>query len=57
MSAICSKEKGYSLDIFSIYRTCRTLIYSVPGWELNCAFIKYVGLTRPVKRDGSVHKY
>ena len=34
-----------------------TLINSVPGWELNCAFTKYVELTRPGKRDGSVHKY
>ena len=32
-------------------------ISSVPGWELNWVFIKYVGLTRPKKRYGSVHKH
>ena len=32
-------------------------ISSVPGWELNWVFIKYVGLTRPKRRYGSVHKH
>ena len=30
---------------------------SVPGWELKCVIIKYVGLMRPEKRNGSVHKH